>query len=75
MLGVVRQRPGAVGGSVGEWLRVLGTFFYDMAYRIQAPMGVLRLVCIGVAVAWLVDVVVRAASAVRQAIGWSGRFA
>lgn len=46
---------------VGEWLRTVGTFFYDMAYRIQAPMGILRLVCIGVAVAWLVDVVARVA--------------
>lgn len=67
VLGVVSDSAQARWADpVGEWLRVLGTFFYDMAYRIQAPMGVLRLVCIGVAVAWLVDVVVRAASAVRR---------
>ncbi len=51
---------------VGGWLRSLGTFFYDMAYRIQAPMGILRLVCIGVAVAWLADLAFRAWSAARR---------
>lgn len=41
----------------GDWFKVLGTFFYDMSYRLQAPMGILRLVCIGVAVAWLAHAV------------------
>lgn len=67
VLGVVADSAQARWADpFGEWLRVLGTFFYDMAYRLQAPMGVLRLVCIGVAVAWVTDLVVRAWSAVRR---------
>ncbi|WP_295623718.1 DUF6541 family protein [uncultured Corynebacterium sp.] len=50
----------------GEWFKLLGTFFYDMAYRLQAPMGILRLVCIGVAVAFLADLLRRLASMVRH---------
>lgn len=67
VLGVVADSAQARWADpFGEWLRILGTFFYDMAYRIQAPMGVLRLVCIGVAVAWLAELVLRAWSAVRH---------
>lgn len=54
---------------VGGWLQVVGTFFYDMAYRLQAPMGVLRLVFIGVAVSWLVHAVAWAVGKLREPQG------
>ncbi|MEJ6019010.1 DUF6541 family protein [Corynebacterium sp. H113] len=39
---------------LGEWIRFVGSFYYDMAYRLQAPMDILRLLALGVAVAALV---------------------
>lgn len=38
----------------GGYLKVLGTVYYDMPYRIQAVIGVLRIVCQSIAIAFIV---------------------
>ena len=66
LLGMVSDSAQARWAApAGDWLQIIGTFFYDMAYRLQAPMGVLRLVLIGVAVSWLVDAVAWAVGKLR----------
>lgn len=45
----------------GTYLKFIGTFFYDMPYRMQAVMGILRAVLVGYAVAAAVVAIVAVA--------------
>ena len=41
----------------GTWLKAIGMFYYDMPYRVQAPMGLLRILLASLAIACAVSLV------------------
>lgn len=50
----------------GGWIRALGTVWYDMPYRLQAPLGVLRVTLAAVAVGALASAIARVAARSRD---------
>ncbi len=67
ILGVVAESAQVRIEAIGDVLQSVGSFYYDMSYRLQAPIGLLRLVGIGVAIAALLWVCTRAFARRRQA--------